>query len=311
MTNLSRHIEALLVMHDCVVVPRLGGFVAHTEPAHYDMKERCYTPPSRNVTFNARLAINDGLLIERYIIQNGLCYTDAVRLLDTHVEMLKNNIRENGEVELIGVGRLASNGENGYSFTPREHGLISPDFYGLKNTYVNPYTAEDSAPMEEESDIEEEPTSYSIRISRRVVNYAAAVAIGIMFCFLLPFSNGTSCTTNIASVIPITTTTKAPAPTAVPQKATKPAPKVTEQKEVAPKPEKEFVIVLASDLGRHNAEAYVEQLTAWGILSARITETSTMRRVVMGHFPTQEDAEAYCRDIRQNERFATCWVMPL
>ena len=35
MIELVKHIEILLLENDCVIVPGLGGFIAHNRPAQY------------------------------------------------------------------------------------------------------------------------------------------------------------------------------------------------------------------------------------------------------------------------------------
>ena len=64
MIELSRHIEALLLTHDCVIVPGLGGFVTQYVPAYYVEEENLFIPPHRTIAFNAGLSLNDGLLVE-------------------------------------------------------------------------------------------------------------------------------------------------------------------------------------------------------------------------------------------------------
>ena len=89
MHTLAKHIEAFLVRNNCVVVPGLGGFVAQMQPAFYDEQDGCYVPPKRSVTFNSILSINDGLLIERYQMHDGLTYYEANRIIAEHVKKLK------------------------------------------------------------------------------------------------------------------------------------------------------------------------------------------------------------------------------
>ena len=55
MIELSQHIETLLLENDCVIVPRLGGFVAHYQPATYVEEEQLFLPPVRIVGFNPQL----------------------------------------------------------------------------------------------------------------------------------------------------------------------------------------------------------------------------------------------------------------
>lgn len=62
MIELAQHIEALLLENDCVIVPGLGGFVAHYTPAMRVAEENTFLPPTRIIGFNPQLKMNDGLL---------------------------------------------------------------------------------------------------------------------------------------------------------------------------------------------------------------------------------------------------------
>ena len=63
MIELARHIEILLLENDCVIVPELGGFIAHYQPAYYAESDNIYFPPMRTIGFNPQLTMNDGLLV--------------------------------------------------------------------------------------------------------------------------------------------------------------------------------------------------------------------------------------------------------
>ena len=65
--ELERHIEILLLSNDCVIVPNLGGFVAHNIEARYQEQEQLFLPPLRTLGFNPQLTINDSLLVQSYI----------------------------------------------------------------------------------------------------------------------------------------------------------------------------------------------------------------------------------------------------
>lgn len=45
MLTLAKHIETLLVKHNCVVIPGLGGFVTQHQDAYYNEEEGCFYPP--------------------------------------------------------------------------------------------------------------------------------------------------------------------------------------------------------------------------------------------------------------------------
>ena len=55
MIELSQHIEVLLLENDCVIVPGLGGFVAHYTPA-IQLEENMFLPPTRTIGFNPQLS---------------------------------------------------------------------------------------------------------------------------------------------------------------------------------------------------------------------------------------------------------------
>ena len=47
MIELTKHIEILLLENDCVIVPGLGGFIAHHQSAHYEEDEGVFLPPTQ------------------------------------------------------------------------------------------------------------------------------------------------------------------------------------------------------------------------------------------------------------------------
>ena len=45
MIELAKHIEVLLLENDCVIVPGLGGFIAHNRPACLTQTNHTFAPP--------------------------------------------------------------------------------------------------------------------------------------------------------------------------------------------------------------------------------------------------------------------------
>ena len=76
--NLARHIEWLLGENDCVIVPGLGGFIAHYTPARRIEAENRFLPPTRIIAFNPRLKINDGVLVQSYMQVEGVSWGASV-----------------------------------------------------------------------------------------------------------------------------------------------------------------------------------------------------------------------------------------
>ena len=76
-------IKDLLYLHDCVIIPEFGGFVANYKSAQVDYDRNVFSPPSKEIGFNNQLVHNDGLLISAVSMSTGLAYPDA-----------RNNVRE-------------------------------------------------------------------------------------------------------------------------------------------------------------------------------------------------------------------------
>jgi len=52
MLRIITHIERLLLTHDCVILPKFGGFVLQTLPATYQEEEHLFRPMRKEVMFN-------------------------------------------------------------------------------------------------------------------------------------------------------------------------------------------------------------------------------------------------------------------
>ena len=131
MNELSQHIEYLLIEHDCVALPGLGGFVAHYSEATWDERNHTFQPPVRHIGFNPQIKLNDGLLEQSYMEVYGTDFGDAQKRVRRGVEQLKEQLFEEGQAELPNVGELRMSIRGTYDFTPYDHRLISPWLYGL------------------------------------------------------------------------------------------------------------------------------------------------------------------------------------
>ena len=70
--QLSKFISELLIEHDCVTVPGLGSFLGNFKSAHYDLENEKFYPPSKQISFNSQIKVNDGLLAKFMSEKSGL-----------------------------------------------------------------------------------------------------------------------------------------------------------------------------------------------------------------------------------------------
>lgn len=123
--ELERHIEILLLQNDCVIVPQLGGFVAHHVDARYDSRDNMFLPPMRTLGFNQKLQINDSLLAQSYIEAYDISYPEAMSRINDDVNELKQRIENEGSYALNGIGVLSYNENGSYEFKPCEAGILT------------------------------------------------------------------------------------------------------------------------------------------------------------------------------------------
>lgn len=131
--QLERHIEILLLSNDCVIVPNLGGFVAHHICARYVDDEGLYLPPLRTLGFNAQLKMNDSLLAQSYAEAFDLSLPEALDRIEAEVGEWRQQLADKGEVELASLGRLYINAEGQMAFDPCEAGILTPSLYALSS----------------------------------------------------------------------------------------------------------------------------------------------------------------------------------
>ena len=77
MNKYVEHIEELLYLHDCVIVPGFGGFICDYTSASINEKTGTIVPPSKKVMFNKHLKQNDGLLIDWIARKEQIDYEKA------------------------------------------------------------------------------------------------------------------------------------------------------------------------------------------------------------------------------------------
>ena len=195
MIELSRHIESLLLDNDCVIVPGLGGFIAHYQSAYYVEEEQIFLPPTRKVGFNPQLTMNDGLLAQSYMQVYHMDYSDAMIHISEKVNALKDVLSLEGSVELHGIGVLRHNIYDEYEFQSIESGLLSPSLYGL-DAFSMPLLSNELPVEEQEKESQyvlhpvKPRKEIHLNPSRWLGNaVAVAVAIILFFVISIPVEN--------------------------------------------------------------------------------------------------------------------------
>lgn len=217
MISLSEHIEILLLEHDCIVVPGLGGFIANHAVARYSENgDGLFLPPYRIICFNENLQANDGLLVQSYMQAYDASYPDALRQMELEVGDVVDELDLKGEYEFKGIGTLRKQLGGNISFEAFEAGVLTPSLYGLysydvktvtelvrereiqkalSSTSISPvqtvHSAADMVGDGSEISVREEKEHVVIKLHRSWVDLAvAAVFAGLLFSlFYFPAVN--------------------------------------------------------------------------------------------------------------------------
>jgi nucleoid DNA-binding protein len=151
--NISTYLIELLRLHDCVIVPDLGGFVTNYRPAEMDLASNSFSPPRKEIIFSTKLDKNDGLLVNHISESEGVGYLEARLIVSEIVDELKSRLENGEKVELPMIGSLQYDRNERLVFEPeiRENLLLEAfglegfqfpqikhsDVFNTKHPYVN------------------------------------------------------------------------------------------------------------------------------------------------------------------------------
>lgn len=191
MIELTNYIHYLLLGNDCVIVPGLGGFIAHYEPARHDPAAQVYYPPSRTIAFNSKLTLNDGLLAQAYMATYHTDFPDACRRIAKEVDQLKAALHRTGVVDLQGIGTLHYTAAGQYDFTRHAMGPVSPMLYGLEMIELHPLPLPQLRQKSLRTTFTPERKARIVRMSKQWAGNVAAVAAAVLlfFCISTPAEN--------------------------------------------------------------------------------------------------------------------------
>lgn len=131
MLRIITHIERLLLVHDCVIVPKFGGFVLQTVSAVCNGEEHLFSPQRKEIVFNITLQHNDGLLSESYMQMYSVNYRKAQLMLEEDVDDMKAALQEEKRLSFGLLGSFSLGQEGQMIFHPGESDAFSVCSYGL------------------------------------------------------------------------------------------------------------------------------------------------------------------------------------
>ena len=134
--DIGQYIGTLLYTNKTVALPGLGSFETAYQPAVIDQVQGELHPPGKEISFNANLVADDGLLVKTIQEAFNLSATEATEMLEGYVRQVKDAIEKREIVVFPQVGRLYKDYEHNLQFLPdgnnydlESYGLPAVNFY--------------------------------------------------------------------------------------------------------------------------------------------------------------------------------------
>jgi nucleoid DNA-binding protein len=140
MLEISKYIKELLFVHDCVILPGFGGFVANYRSAKIDENQQLLFPPSKDLGFNRNLSQNDGLLINHLADSENLSYSESEKAIAFFVEDIRVKIHRGEKVFLDCIGVFFNDKKHNLQFEPLFTENFLVDSFGLEQFNFNKLT---------------------------------------------------------------------------------------------------------------------------------------------------------------------------
>ena len=154
--DLAKNISELLYKHETLILPGFGGIVSGYKSASIDYVQGLLYPPSRELTFNEKLTINDGIL-ERFVCERyDLGKEEAEQAIGAFITRIQVSLEKGEIVFFPKVGRLYRNYERKLQFlqdntnyNTETYGLPPVQFYPILRSKEGLINEEARIPVEE------------------------------------------------------------------------------------------------------------------------------------------------------------------
>lgn len=324
-------------MHDCIIIPKFGGFVLQTISTSYDKAENLFSPTRKEVVFNVTLQHNDGLLLESYMRKYEVDHRKAQLMLDEDIEAFKSLLQEEKEVALGIVGSFSLGEEGQVVFYPNKIQTFGVESYGLPAFHFPTLDIHEAEEEGAKDPIDRNQTAEpTVRRSvhggflRVVATSAAAVALFLLVSTPVKDVSQTAYTASfiptemvINRVAPVeyapvekeivedAETPDADKPKTVVPETVKEKKAVVEkeiEKREALKSAKTFHIVIASFPTEAQANEFLASVDRRVCRNANKVKSNGKYRVYADKYNNRTDAESYLSKLRNNPAYKDAWL---
>jgi len=178
--DIVKYINKLLLKHNCVIVPGLGGFVANYISAKIHPINHTFSPPSKEIVFNAGLKYNDALLASYIADELNINYSSALEFIEIQVNQLYKQLVKQKQIELPELGLLSIDNHGNISFKTENNYSFFAGSFGLDD-FVSPPVIRPSITKHITNSIQKEKTKpQKIRKLNANLRWTAAAIIPLL-----------------------------------------------------------------------------------------------------------------------------------
>lgn len=326
----------MVARHNCVILPRMGAFLATEVPAHYNVEERVFVPPYRTMRFNPQIKADDALLISEYIDREQLTYEEAGKKMNSEIDALCDALSRDSIVRFGELGTFHINIKGEVSFDVDSNGIDDPANFGfepfafpllrdceerkivIKRRDLGKYIAAAAAiiltfifvtPMSDSAYKKSMQASFSGFASNEQISLMQQVGAPapkqvtdeVANCEIMPIdANG-----NMATVA-IQAQEEAPAVVSV-EPAYVPANANNVQATAPTESNKTFHIIVASSPNESNAQLAIEELSAKMTANYSVVKGGGRYRISIGEYTTNKEAMEAANELKST--FPDAWVL--
>ena len=303
MKNLAQYIESLLIQHECVIVPGLGGFVTYRDKASI-RNNRLYAPAQR-IRFNHLLTYHDGLLAEAYMQDRLIGYTAALEAIKADVEQITTSLNLGNTFILGRIGVLSLSADNTIvckntdcNFLPENIGLPIVNLKQLATKSSNNNTITFNIP----------------RASSNALRYAAMLIVVFIFSLLIPTpvtdSTHEASFYKVKSVNSINSIDSIKSINSTDSIETTEPQKTLNSQLLTLNSQAKYHLIIASLTSETEAEEYIAHHTHFDRNQLTIIESKGKYRISAAGFNKYKDALQYMDSIRNEVPIAKkAWIM--
>jgi hypothetical protein len=180
--DFGKYIKELLMIHDCVILPGLGGFITNYKSAEIHPAQRTIHPPSKQILFNKSLVHNDGLLYAHVSKKSGYGYKEVQSLAEAYINQIIRDVSKGMKFSIEEIGYFYRDRDKQLQFSAQTSSNFLIDSYGLPFVHYQEF---ESRIISSKKTYRSVPEGHDTRMKQRSIRRIAVSAAAACLAALL------------------------------------------------------------------------------------------------------------------------------